>query len=164
MSPVDVWQNVVLIAALVSAGLVAGLLFGWAVSVMPGIGRTDDATFVRSFQAMDQAIVASPSFIVAFVGTPLLTIPATVMHLGADDRAALPWTIAGLGFVLATIAITRVVHLPLNAEIQAFGDPDGNPGTHDMRERFERRWVRWNVVRAATATAVVVCLGIAVAL
>ncbi|CAM02180.1 hypothetical protein SACE_2902 [Saccharopolyspora erythraea NRRL 2338] len=27
-----------------------------------------------------------------------------------------------------------------------------------MRSRFERRWVRWNVVRAVTSTAALGCL------
>jgi uncharacterized membrane protein len=51
------------------------------------------------------------------------------------------------------IGITRSVHLPLNAEIQAAGDPDRIGDLAAVRERFEARWVRWNIVRTVLCVA-----------
>ena len=36
--------NVVLVAALVASGLIAGLFYAYACSVMPGLARGDDKT------------------------------------------------------------------------------------------------------------------------
>jgi uncharacterized membrane protein len=155
----ELWQNAVLIAATVTTGLVAGLLFAWAVSVMPGLRGSDDATYISTFREMDAAIVSNVYFVIAFVGAPLLTVAAVLLHL--DDGARLAWIIAALGLSLATIGITRIVHLPLNAQVKAsatVGD------VAPLRQRFESRWVRWNIVRTATSTAALACLAVALVL
>lgn len=160
----EFWQNIVLITAIITTGLTAGLLFAFACSLMPGLGRSDDRTFISALQGADAAIVSSPPFLAAFVGGPVLTFVAVVLHLGADHRTELMWTIAALGFALATIAVTRAVHLPLNAAIQAAGDPDQIEDQSSVRQRFESRWVRWNVVRTVTSTLALGCLAVALAL
>lgn len=150
----ELWQDALLIASIVTTGLVAGLLFGWAVSVMPGLRSADDHTFISTFRAMDAAIVSNAFFVIAFAGAPLLTVAVLLLHLGDDARLA--WIVAALVLSLATIAITRIVHLPLNAQVKA-GEGDVAP----LRQRFESRWVPWNTVRTVTSTAALVCLAIA---
>lgn len=157
----EIWQAAVLVAATVSVGLTAGLLFAWVCSVMPGLARADDRTFVAAFQGMDRAIVAHPLFVVVFLGAVVLPAGTVALHLGGDQRPVLPWTVAALALSLATGIITRVVHLPLNARIQAAGDPDRIPDLAALRAGFESRWVRWNLVRTATSTAALACLAIA---
>jgi uncharacterized membrane protein len=39
------------------------------------------------------------------------------------------------------------VHVPLNNEIKAAGQPDQIPDLAAVRSRLESRWVRWNLVR-----------------
>ena len=51
-----------LLAATLSMGLVAGVFALYAHTIMPGLGRTDDRTFVGAFQAIDRAII-NPWFI-----------------------------------------------------------------------------------------------------
>lgn len=152
----ELWQDVVLIASVVATGLVAGLLFGWAVSVMPGLRASDENAYLSTFRAMDSAIVSNAYFITAFIGAPLLTLVALLLHIG--DGARLVWIVAALVLSLGTVAITRVVHLPLNAQVQA-GAVDGDVAL--VRQRFESRWVPWNVVRTVTSTAALACLAIA---
>jgi uncharacterized membrane protein len=76
-----------------------------------------------------------------------------VLQFGEDDRGVLVWTIAGFVGYFVVIAITRSVHLPLNAEIQAAGDPDQIADPAAVRQRFESRWVRWNIVRSIACFA-----------
>lgn len=156
----EFWQAGALAAATISVGLVAGVLYAFACAIMPGLGRTDDRTFVAVFQRADQAII-NPLFVVLFVGAPVFTALAALLHLGSDQRSVLPWTLGALAGSVATVAITRAVHLPLNAEIQAAGDPDRIPDLATLRERFEARWVRWNLVRTVTSTAALACLAVA---
>lgn len=157
------WQSAVLVAATVAVGLTAGLLFGFACAVMPGLARADDRTFVAAFQAIDRAII-NPLFLVVFTGAVLLPAGAVVLHLFGDQRSGLPWTVAALALSLVTVVITRAVHLPLNARIQSAGDPDQVRDLAAVRAAFAPRWVRWNLVRTATSTAALACLALALAL
>lgn len=51
-----------LVAATISVGLLAGVFGIYANSIMPGLGRTDDRTFVGAFQSIDRAII-NPVFL-----------------------------------------------------------------------------------------------------
>jgi uncharacterized membrane protein len=74
--------TIVLLLATLTSGLVAGVYVFYAHTVMPGLGRAGDRTFVAGFQALDRAIV-NPWFMVsAFLGAPVLTLVAALLHLG----------------------------------------------------------------------------------
>ena len=158
----DALRDVVLVIAMVSVGLMAGVFFAFAVAVMPGLARTDDKTFVGAFQAMDRAII-NPLFLSVFVGALAITVLAGAAHLGEEDRSALPWILAAAVLYIVTIVITARVNVPLNDAIKAAGDPD-QIDVSATRKRFnEATWVRWNVVRAILTTAALACLGVAFA-
>ena len=130
-------QAVALIAATLTAGLMAGVYGIFALAIMPGLRTTDDRTFVAAFQAIDRAIV-NPLFMLWFFG-PLLFAGAAALA-GGD---ALPLVIAALVLSLVVVVITFAVHLPLNDAIKA-----------GARAPFhEARWVAWNIVRAVLSTA-----------
>src|SRR6266508_2115124 len=90
-------RGAALVAATVTMGLMAGVFALYAHTIMPGLGRTDDRTFVGAFQSIDRAII-NPLFLPAFLGALVLTGLAAVLHLGADGRSVLPWAVAA--FVL----------------------------------------------------------------
>lgn len=150
-------QGATLVVAAILMGHLAGFFFTFTNSVMPALGRGDDRAFVAGFQTLDRAVL-NPLFLLGFTGAPLLTGVAALLQAGEDDRGVLYWTIAAFVCYFAVIAITRSVHLPLNAEIQAAGDPDQVADLAAVRERFEARWVRWNVVRTVACTAAFGCL------
>lgn len=153
----ELLQAVSLVAAALAVGLMAGVFFGYAVAVMPGLGRTDDRTFVGAFQAMDRAIM-TPLFLAVFVGALLLTGLAAALHLSGDAQAVLPWVLGAFVLYLATFAITIRVNVPLNNAIKAAGDSDRiDPAA--VRAQFgEGKWVRWNIVRTVLTTAALGCL------
>lgn len=155
--------GVVLVAATVTVGLMAGSFFVYAVGVMPGLGRSDDRTFVAAFQWIDRAII-NPVFLACFLGALLLSVVASLLHLGADGRAVLPWAVAATVLYLAVFIITVRVNVPLNDAIKAAGDPD-RIDLVAVRSRFdEATWVRWNVVRTVLSTAALGCLAWAMAI
>jgi uncharacterized membrane protein len=158
----DVFRDVVLVLATASVGLMAGVFFAYAVAVMPGLGRTDDRTFVGAFQAMDRAIV-NPLFLIVFVSALAITVFAAAVHLGDESRSAVPWILAAAVLYLVVFVITVRVNVPLNDAIKAAGDPEQIDAAA-VRERFsEATWVRWNVVRTGLTTAALGCLAIALA-
>jgi uncharacterized membrane protein len=146
----DVVRVVSLMAATISMGLVAGVFGLYAHTIMPGLGRTDDRTFVGAFQAIDRAII-NPWFLGGgFFGALVITIVAAITQLG---RNGLPWVVAALVLYLVTFAITMAVNVPLNDGIKAAGDPDRITDLGAVRRRFnEARWTSWNLVRVVTST------------
>lgn len=153
-------RTVTLVLGTVSVGMVAGIYYGWSVSVMPGLARTDDRTFVAAFQAMDKAIVRAP-FLTVFGGSLALTALAVLLHLGQGQRDALPWAAAAFVLYLLTIVTTGRFNIPRNNTLQDVGDPDGTD-VAAARERFdEATWVRWHNVRTVLCVIALVCMVVA---
>jgi len=161
----DAVRAMSLIAATMSMGLMAGVFGLYAHTIMPGLGRTDDRTFVGAFQAIDRAII-NPWFLAGgFVGALVFTALAAVLHVPADRRSVLPWIAVALILYLVVFVITIGVNVPLNDAIKAAGDPDRIADLAMVRERFdEARWVRWNNVRTLASTAAFGCLAWALVL
>jgi uncharacterized membrane protein len=152
MSAMRTLEGIALIAATLTVGLMAGVFGLYAHTIMPGLRKTDDRTFVGAFQQIDRAII-NPLFVPVFMGALALTGLAVLFDLLGDDRSALPWIAASLVLYLAVVVITFRVHLPLNDAIKAAGDPDRIADLAAVRSRFdEARWASWNVVRAVLST------------
>lgn len=153
-----------LIVATMTVGLMAGVFALYANTIMPGLRRTDDRTFVGAFQSIDKAII-NPLFLAAFLGALVFTGLAVALHLGEHGRSVLPWIVVALLLYLAVFVITVRVNVPLNDRIKAAGAPDRIADLARVRQQFdEPRWVRWNLVRALTTTVAFGCLAWALVL
>jgi uncharacterized membrane protein len=153
----ELFRSGALVAATITTGLMAGLYYAYACSVMPGLSRTDDRTFISAMQQINVAII-NPWFFISFFGALVLTALAAVLHLRGEGRAVLPWIAAALVLYIATLAITFGFNVALNNELAAAGDPDRIADVAAVRERFEARWVRWNIARAVASTLALGCL------
>ena len=154
----EVLRGAALIAATMTMGLVAGVFASYANSIMPGLRRTDDRTFIAAFQSIDRAII-NPWFMVCFFGALVLTGLAASVHFGADGRPVLPWIASAFVLYLAAVVITLAVNVPLNDRLKAAGSPDRIADLAAVRKRFnEARWAAWNAVRTLTSTAAFGCL------
>jgi uncharacterized membrane protein len=147
---VNAVRGVCLLAATLAVGLAAGVFDLYAHTIMPGLAKTDDRTFVAAFQAIDRAII-NPWFLgFCFLGGLVFTVAAALSHLG---RTGLAWIIAALVLYLVAVIVTFAVHLPLNDALKAAGDPDHISNLPAVREHFdEARWASWNLLRAVTST------------
>ncbi|MBB2915515.1 putative membrane protein [Streptosporangium becharense] len=154
---VELLRVAALFAATITTGLVAGLFYAYACSVMPGLSRTDDRTFVGTMQSINVAIL-NGWFAVCFLGAPVTTGVAAGLHLHREGRAALPWIAAAFVLYAATIAVTAAVSVPMNNVLDAAGEPGRIADLPAVRRDFEAGWVRWNLVRAVTSAAAFACL------
>jgi uncharacterized membrane protein len=150
-------RSAVLFAATLTTGLAAGLFASWAYSVMPGLARADDRTFVTAVQRMNVAIL-NGWFAVCFGGALVFGVAAALLHLGGPDRRALPWIVAGALLYIAVVVVTFAANVPLNDRLAAAGDPARIRDLAAVRAAFEAGWIRWNVVRAVLNTAAFGCL------
>ncbi|WP_036517858.1 DUF1772 domain-containing protein [Nocardia sp. 348MFTsu5.1] len=149
-----VLRESVLVAGVVTVGLMAGLYSAFSYAVMPALRRVDDKTFVAAIQRINVAIV-NPLFLLIFFGGIGFTAVAAVLY---RDRPMLWWIVAGAVLYGVTLVITVAFNVPLNNQIAAAGDPDRISDLHAVREAFEDSWVRWNIIRAVASTAALAVL------
>jgi len=154
----DIVRGFVLVGATLAMGLMAGVFGIYSNAIMPGLRRTDDRTFVGSFQELDRAIV-NPTFLLTFFGALLLSAVAAVLHLSSDEQSVVPSTLAASVLYLIVVVSTLTVNVPRNDELKAAGRPDEIADLGAVRRRFdERRWSRWNTARALLSLAAFGCL------
>ena len=150
-----------LMATTVTCALVAGLVFGFAVVVMPGIALLSDRDFLWAFKRMDGVIQGGqPFFMLAGVGFIVLT--GLLLVLGTLQLSGVPlyliWFAGGL-YLFAVQGPTIRFNIPLNNAVQALDlDALGDSELAEARTRFEGPWNRWNRFRTVTATSTVVLL------
>ncbi len=160
----EILRTAALLAATMTMGIGAGVFQLYAFAIMPGLGRTDDRTFVGAFQQIDRAIVG-PWLFFFFFGALVFTALAAALHFGADERSALPWIGGAFVLYLAVFVITIAINVPLNDQIKAAGEPGAIADLAAVRERFhEARWVGWNSFRAVASTVAFGCLAWALVL
>src|SRR5262245_65535044 len=95
-------RSITFVAATMTMGLMAGVFGLYTHTIMPGLRRTDDRTFVGAFQSIDKAII-NPWFMASFFGALVLTGLAAALHLGGDHRSVLPWAAAAFALYLAAV-------------------------------------------------------------
>lgn len=154
----EVVRGTLLAVATLTMGLMAGVFGLYAHTVMPGLRKTDDRTFVSAFQAIDRAII-NPVFMSTFVGALVCPGVATLFFMPSGQRSVLPWCFGAFVLYLWVFVSTVAVNVPLNDAIKAAGDADHIADLRSVRVRFnEAKWNRWNLVRAVLTTAAFGCL------
>ncbi|TDD73455.1 DUF1772 domain-containing protein [Actinomadura darangshiensis] len=146
-----------LIAATLTTGMVAGLMADWAYTVLPGLGRSSDRTFVEGLQHLNRAI-QNGWFFLSFLGAILFAGLAAYLAWRGHGRDALPWIIAGLALYLVTFIITFAANIPLNEQLDRAGDPAQIKDLAAVRADFESKWIAWHLVRTVANIAAFGCL------
>ncbi len=135
-------------AGIATSGLVAGLLFGWLVSVLPGLAKVSDRAYVTTMQSINREII-NPWFLIAFVGTPFVLALAAVAHFAAGEARRGWWlTAAAATYVIGVVGVTAGGNIPLNDELDAFVLDDASESDLAVRRStYERSWNRFHTVR-----------------
>ncbi len=141
-----------LIVALLSSGLLAGLYYAYAVSVMPALGAFDDRTFIDVMNKINVVIV-NPPFLLTFLGSVGFTALAGAGYLKPGARPVLVWIGIGLALNIASLAITSGINVPLNDKLATAAGSANPADLASLRQQFESTWVRWNIIRALANTA-----------
>ena len=136
----------------VAMGLMAGLFFAFDVSVMPGLRRADDRTFVIAMRNVNEAI-ENGLFGLVFVGAFVATGVAAVVQRRLGHRRGARWTWAALALYTLCLVLTMGVEIPLNDQLARAGTAFG-----EARKKFEDTWAGVNVLRTLTCTAALGCV------
>ena len=153
--------NSLLIFTTLTTLLVTGLLFTFALLVMPGLGQLDDRGFLRGFQEIDGIIQRShPVFVVVWLGSVLGLIVATVKGFGQLEGRAHGLLLAATALYLVGVQVpTMKGNVPLNTQLQKLELTSmSEPELAEARQAFEQPWNKLNLFRT------VICMMVAVLL
>ena len=133
----------------------AGLLFAFAVVVMPGIKNLNDKGFIRAFQVIDRVIQNNqPVFMLIWVGSILVLIVTAVLGFSQLDGVDILLLMAAAGIYFFGVQLpTILINVPLNnklqtVDVEAFDEAEAK----QARQNFEPRWNRSNAIRTVLAS------------
>ena len=138
-----------LLAGTVATGLIGGLFFGYACSVIPALRGIDDPTYVDVMRRINRAI-QNPAFGLCFLGALVLPAVAAI-GLRTEHPAAALWALAGSAAYLIAVVITFGANIPRNNRL----DRAAGPGA---RQAFEGSWNRYHLLRTGFTVAALVLL------
>lgn len=156
----EILHVVTIVAALLCA-MTTGLLFGFSVVVMPGLGTLDDRDFLRGFKVMDRVIQdAQPLFMAVWIGSVLAVVATAVLGVLDLDGSARVLAIAAAAVYLLGVQLpTAAINIPLNNTLQALDlELLDESALGSARQDFEARWNRWNGLRTGFGTVATVML------
>jgi uncharacterized membrane protein len=132
-------------AAAVGSGVMAGVLGAFSGFVMPALGRLPEDGGAAAMRAINTTAVRPPLMIALF-GTAAAAVAASGAALIERQGAAAVLTLAGSASYLAgVLGVTALANVPLNERLAASTDP--------YWAEYRRRWTRWNHVRSTAALA-----------
>jgi uncharacterized membrane protein len=144
--------DIVLGAAVIAMGLVAGLFYFSSIAVMPALTAADDRTLVDAMQQMIDKI-ENPAFFLTFLGAPVLAAAALSQARRSGSPKIAGWIVAGLALYTVMVVVTFAVHIPLNDDLKQAGDPARIGNLAAVRDDFVTPWVAWDIVRTLATTA-----------
>jgi len=146
--------HITLMLSILFCSLVAGLLFGFAIVVMPGIAKLTDKEYLLAFKHMDGIIQNNqPLFILVWAGSiisVIVTLVLGVMNLNGTQIYLL--SAASVLYLLGVQLPTFRFNIPLNNSLQSL-DIKALKETEStlFRSDFEAPWNRWNRFRTVNA-------------
>lgn len=152
------YEDILTIAALVGAGLNAGVYYAFSTFVMEALGRLPDREAVAAMQSINIEAVR-PGFMLAFMGTAVLALAVAVSALGRLGEDPATYQLIGAALYLAVIVLTASYHVPRNnalGDLEPAGETSGSAWTIYLRD-----WTRWNHVRAFLCVAATVAFTLA---
>ena len=148
-----------LILSILLCGLVAGLVFGFAVVVMPGISKLSDRDFLITFKNIDRIIQDNqPAFILVWVGSiaaVILTFILGTLNLNGSVLYLL-W-LGSFIYIFGVQYPTIRFNIPLNNDIQNLDIVKLDEAELAIfRTNFETSWNFWNRFRTLNVIGVII--------
>ena len=143
-------KNILIIAAVLGTGLIAGVFFAFSTFVMGALGKLPPAQGIAAMQSIN-VVVVNPIFMLVLFGTAILAV-----FLGYG--AYLDWPTnqarilaAASVFYVTAIFITMIFNVPLN-DVLADVDPLSSQAIGFWKEYLES-WTNYNHLRCMASLA-----------
>lgn len=149
--------TILIIAAALGSGLVAGTFFAFSTFVMKALGETPGTGGIDSMQRINKVILRS-AFMPVFTGTAILSVVLAAWGFVALDLARTVVLSAGaVLYVVCTFVLTIRFNVPLNTALDRAKPEEAEK----IWREYLIDWTRWNTIRTFCAALAMVCFGMA---
>jgi uncharacterized membrane protein len=153
--------DLVLLAAAVGSGLMAGFFFAFSICVMRALGALPSAQGIAAMQSINVAVL-NPWFLSVFFGMAVLSIFLIVAALLRWHEPAAACALAGsLLYLLGTFVVTILFNVPRNRALAGAAATSREGAA--LWADYVTAWTRWNHVRTIAALAAAGCFTFAIA-
>jgi uncharacterized membrane protein len=148
----------IVIAAIVGAGVVTGLLFAFSNFMMRALAELQPDHGMFAMQQINEKII-NPLFLFFFLGTPLLCLMIAgycLLHL--NDTHSVLLLFGSIGYIIGPFGITVRCNVPLNDKLAAIQPTEGA----DLWSHYQVNWQRCNHIRTyiGLVSIILLCLGL----
>ncbi|MFE3452843.1 DUF1772 domain-containing protein [Nonomuraea sp. NPDC059194] len=134
--------------SLVLLGAMAGLFYGFSISVMPGLDAIRAEQAVAAMRSMNRKIL-NPVFLLMYLAAPVAPVATGVLLLTQDvSGAGIAFLASGGLYIAGSFAVTAAVNVPMNNALEA---DQGEP--QRLWAAYSARWRRWNTIRGLVSFA-----------
>ena len=142
-------KTAVIVLAVLTTGLSAGLFYAWQVSVIPGTKQISHSNYLATMQSINREIL-NPRFFASFFGSIVLLTAATIWLFGSP--AFHLFLAATLVYGIGTFGVTAAGNVPLNNQLDAVELQQLSPEkAQEIRVTYETPWNRFNRIRTWAA-------------
>ena len=141
-------QNILLFLSVLLSALMMGLLYGYACSVNPGLGKLSDTEYLRAMQSINREIQNS-YFFISFMGT-LIVLPVTTWYCKSHASPACFYLMlaATIIYIAGVIGVTAFGNIPLNNALDKFDISNSSPQQlAAQRMLFQSSWNKYHLIR-----------------
>ena len=150
-----------IVAAIVGAGMVTGLLFAFSNFIMRALAELSSEHGMFAMQQINEKII-NPLFLIFFLGTPLLCVMIAIYSLfHLHDTHSVLLLAGSIGYIIGPFAITALRNVPLNDKLAKVKPTEGSEEWSD----YQVNWQRWNHIRTYIGlfSIIFLCLGLGLA-
>ncbi|MEU7892789.1 anthrone oxygenase family protein [Nonomuraea sp. NPDC049152] len=141
--------------SLVLLGAMAGLFYGFTISVMPGLDAIKADQAVAAMRSVNRKIL-NPVFLLMYLAAPVAPIATGVLLLTQGvSEAGIAFLAAGGLYVIGSFAVTAAINVPMNNALEA-----GQGEPQRLWAAYTSRWQRWNTFRGLVSFASLVIAGV----
>jgi uncharacterized membrane protein len=153
------FETILLVLTSLLTALLAGVFFGYAVSVNGGLARLKDKEYIAAMQSIN-VVILNPLFMATFMG-PVILLPVITFLLWNTPDAFLLLA-ASIIYLVGVFGSTAGGNVPLNEKLAKCDLKNvSEKEIADARKLFEKAWNRLHIIRTLAAIAATTFLLIA---
>jgi uncharacterized membrane protein len=140
-------NSIILMVAVVLAGLSAGFFYAWQVSVIPGTKKVPDLYYLEVMQSINRAIL-NPSFFLVFIGSLIVLSISSIYQFNTNKWVFALMLTASCMYAIGTFGVTALGNVPLNDQLDVMNIAEnGARELSEFREFYEAKWNRFHLIR-----------------
>ena len=145
-------QTTIQVAAVILAGLAAGLFYSWDCAIVGGLGNLPDDQYLAAFQSINRVIL-NPYFFMSFMGSLILLPIAAWMTYKTGNTSAFYFMLAAaILYALGVFGVTIGGNVPLNDMVDKLDITNASSeAIKAMRLKFEANWNSLQHIRTYSA-------------